>query len=151
MALLPPSTVLSKINVCLCVMALTLYGVGALITQWITAEFIIPAMLPKIPVPLNVDVHMGLLESCRKTTAMGQVQSDTCSAEGGDYDDDGSGGGGDYDDDDDDDVHGGGGVDHDDDDDDDDVDGGGGGDHDDNDNGSISITQFLRGTDVLEE
>ena len=80
MPCLPHSTVLSKVNLFISVLALVLYCVGGLISQWITADFVLP-MSP----PVNVDVHMGLVESCKETSVMGNVISDDCSAKGGRY------------------------------------------------------------------
>ncbi|KAK3736849.1 hypothetical protein RRG08_000599 [Elysia crispata] len=77
MPCLPHSTVLSKVNLFISVLALVLYCVGGLISQWITADFVLP-MSP----PVNVDVHMGLVESCKETSVMGNVISDDCSAKG---------------------------------------------------------------------
>lgn len=81
MATCPSSTALSKANLFLSVVALVLYFVGGLVSQWIKAEFVLPAM-PPLNMDIHMDVHMGLTESCRKATVMGTVASDKCSMEG---------------------------------------------------------------------
>ncbi|RUS74270.1 hypothetical protein EGW08_017972 [Elysia chlorotica] len=77
MPCLPYSTVLSKVNLFISVMALVMYCVGGLISQWITADFVLP-MTP----PVKVDVHMGLIESCKESSVMGNVVSQDCSSKG---------------------------------------------------------------------
>ncbi|GFR86983.1 hypothetical protein ElyMa_002481000 [Elysia marginata] len=73
----PQSTALSKLNVFISLLALALYCVGGAISQWIKAKFVLP-----VTPPVNLDVHMGLTESCRKATVMGNVISDKCGMEG---------------------------------------------------------------------
>ena len=80
MACLPKSTVLSKLNLFISVLALAMYIVGGVISQWIKAKFDIPT----VPAT-SVDVHMGLVESCSEATVMGTVVSDGCSRDGGSY------------------------------------------------------------------
>lgn len=74
---LPASTVLSKVNFFLAVVSLTMYCVGGLISQWITASFTLDPFVPGV----SVDVHMGLLEYCKKAR-QGNVTTSDCSSDG---------------------------------------------------------------------
>ncbi|GFR86976.1 hypothetical protein ElyMa_002480800 [Elysia marginata] len=73
---LPSSTILSKGNLFISVLALTLYCVGGLISQWIVADFHLGPFV-------KVDVHMGILEYCKKINTMGNVTTE-CSSKGAD-------------------------------------------------------------------